>query len=194
MSNSLQELDNQFMNASFLQAAYTPDVSRMTSSPSDNVLITANNDYHQHTDLLAQMNESWNASRYIAQRASNEKKRLEKLDALSRREVYMLRQRELYAVYVADRSHAVVGILIATVAAVLLALMSAALWRAGRLGATPAVWLAVGVGLLYAVALFILLSRFTRRRRDVWDKPRWELSPQLAAEMKQRLPASPCST
>ncbi len=145
----------------------------------------ANTEYHQNTDLLAQMNESHNANRYIVERAKVEKARLEKLSSVARRDIYILQQRELEATFIAQRERERTGLIIITLYTSLLALLLLAMARTQRLPAQVAMWGAVGLGVLYVLALILWFVMTSQRRRDVWGKQRWALSPQLVHELQE---------
>lgn len=128
------------------------------------------------TDLLAQMNESWNANRYIYKAAENERGRLAHLDKMAKRDIQSAQQSYMMAQYGIRYHGFAVGVLMFTTFVTMLVLMPVALWRAGSLSSTG-MFLIDGVLLLIYACVMILLFRDVAVRRSTnWDQYYWRAS------------------
>lgn len=149
-----------------------------------NVAYDQNLKFQQNTDLLAQLNESWNTNQYLASNIKSEETRVKKLDDMARREVYLFRHRILYSEYMASYYKMMTNILVLSMYTTLLLLIPAAMWRANKLGL---VQLYVIDGIILALFLLILLytfSRFATRSNDVWKIRQWSPSQTMLDQMK----------
>lgn len=131
--------------------------------------------FQTNTDLLAQLNESWNSNAYIVQSLGAETKRVGALDNVARRDVYRLRQNEMHTVYMINYYKFATRVLIFTLYVTLLALIPAAIFAAGRM----AMWLLVGIeSILLAIYLLVLIVVYYKssiKRTTAWDKYYWSV-------------------
>lgn len=155
--------------------------SSQTQQPASSDAFTL---YHSYSNLLAQMQDGEAANKYITVAAKLEKVRLNKMDAATRRDVYLLRQRVLTAASMARRDREVAFVIAVALCVLLVTLLPLAAARAGRVPSPMGVALAGGVLLVALVGLALWLARLSSRRDDAFDRRIWALSPQLAAELK----------
>jgi hypothetical protein len=137
--------------------------------------------FQKNTDLLAQMNESWNANRYILNSLNKETKRVSSLDTQAKRDIYKLRQDELHMSYATSYYEFGTISIIITTYFTLLALIPISLWRAGRL---PVVLVMVVVGILALLFTIVMLYRFLiagGRRKGAWRKFYWKAGSAVSA-------------
>ena len=130
--------------------------------------------FQKNTDLLAQMNESWNANRYILNSLDKETKRISSLDSQAKRDIYKLRQDELHLSYMGSFYDFGSRAIIFTMFFTLLALIPVALWRADRLNGLVVI---IGVGVLAVLYAIVMLFSFTNvggRRKGAWKKYYWK--------------------
>jgi hypothetical protein len=156
-------------------AAARPQPS-VVVSPEARALSDALINMQRTTQAEAHMQDSWNANRYIHQRAEADAARLRKVDSEVRRQIYTIRTKEMGARYVWHQYQIATLAIIATVATVLICGTAR---LAGADGAIAAV-LYIAVIAAYFVALFFLFWVSARVRHDVW-KPRWETKESKAA-------------
>ncbi len=140
--------------------------------------------YHEYSDLLAQMQDGQAANTYITAAAKLEEVRLKKMDAATRRDVYLLRQRVLTAASMARRDREVAFVIAVALCVLMITLLPLAAARAGRISSSLGVALAGGVLAVALAALALWLARLSARRDDAFDRRVWALSPQLAKELK----------
>lgn len=135
--------------------------------------------YQRNTDLLAQMNESWNANRYIADMMQSEQKRIGNLDKQAKRDLYSLRHNYQHTSWMTHYYNFVFGILVFTLYVTFALLILAALWRSETMGGW---WLVVLGGVLltiYAVILLILFRNTAMRRDSNWNQYYWKPSKDI---------------
>jgi hypothetical protein len=141
--------------------------------------------YQRNTDLLAQMNEAWNANRYIVNAISKEQKRISTLDTDAKRDMYSVRQSYSYANYMNNYYRMTTSVLIFTTIVTILLLIPAAMWRQNRLSS----YLLVAIdGILLALYLVILLVVFKGmgvRRENNWDQIYWRVSKNIQDQANQ---------
>ena len=94
---------------------------------------TTNLVYHRNTDLVAQLNESWNANRHINNTLNNEIKRLDGHNKVAKVDVYKMRQAELQLEYSRSAYYKKTGIVIATIILLTTVTLAVALMGMGRL-------------------------------------------------------------
>lgn len=140
--------------------------------------------YHGYSDLLAQMQDGQAANTFITTAAKLEEVRLKKMDAATRRDVYLLRQRVLTAASMARKDREVAFVIAIALCVVLITLLPLTAARAGRISSSMGVALAGGVLAVALAALALWIARLSARRDDAFERRIWALSPQLAKELK----------
>lgn len=139
--------------------------------------------YQRNTDLLAQMNESYNTNKYIDTNLRNEQIRLSKMDGNARRDVYMYRKRILYAEYMTNYYRMMAGVLALSLFVTLLLLVPAAMWRADRLGFRTLIIVDAIVLTLFLAVLIFIFIRMGRRDVDDWKMRRWAPDATIRAKV-----------
>lgn len=140
-----------------------------------NARVTDDMIFQRNTHLLAQLNESWNANRYIANSLTADEKRVARLDTLTKRDIYKSRQGRMYTTYMVNYYGFATSMAIATFFVVLLLLVPVAMWQVGKLS-FHAMLIAAGVILaLYLVLAWLLMRKTARRRTSDWRQYYWKL-------------------
>ena len=140
--------------------------------------------YQKNTDLLAQLNESWNTNKYLVTNVKSEATRINKLDNQARRDIYMFRHKVLYADYTTRYYNMMSGILVLALYTTLLLLLPAAMWRANRLGLRTLYVIDGTILLLFLIVLVCIVARFATRSNDVWKQRRWTASKSMVDQIK----------
>ena len=146
--------------------------------------------FQASTDVLAQMNEAYNANAYIMGNLVRETGRVARLDADARKEMWKARQRYLATQYQLAETRFRRNVVLSGAALTLVILVLAAAWRQGRLWG----WLfAALVGLLvlaYGVGLALAMRRNASRRKLHWRQFYWRVSGDAANETNKSNAAS----
>ena len=125
------------------------------------------------THMLAQMNESYNANRYIVGALGSERRRMDALDGQAKLDLYRLHKYQLDVLYKTRLYRFWTGVAEFTLLVTLLLIAPIALWRGGRLSSRGlAVTEAVGV-VLYALVMVALFQRLAMRRTTNWQHMYW---------------------
>lgn len=130
-------------------------------------------DYEHNTDLLAQMNESWNANRYILRTLGGEEMRMKSLNTGMKRDLYKIKEEFAYAAYMTHYYRFVSGAAVFALYITMLLLIPAALWRMGRI---PGLALIIvdGIILVFFLIMLIIIFRVAATRRlGAWDQFYW---------------------
>ena len=125
--------------------------------------------HKRNTDLLAQMNESWNTNRYILNSVSREKARMTQLDTQAKRDVYLVRQVQQSANYQIGHNSFLTYIVMFTLVVTLLILIQVSLWREGVMSSTAMVSVNSVLVVIYAVGLIVAFRNVGSRRQTHWD-------------------------
>lgn len=125
------------------------------------------------TDLLAQMNEAYNANRYIYNAVEGEKARLQRLDKQAKRDLQNAQQSYMMTQYGIRYRGFATGVMMFTTVATLLVLAPVSLWRAGVLSDTVAALVAGVLLFLYACVMVLLFRDVALRRSTNWDQYYW---------------------
>ena len=160
--------------------------------------------FQKNTDLLAQMNESYNANVYLQKSLTSEKSRVGEADTRAKRELYRLRQKAMFTDYMANYYDMASGAVIMTLYVTLLLLFPVALWKAGRISHTQ-LFILDGVLLaLYAVVMVALFAKTGGRRKTAWKQYYWTVDKNIAmsqgttsdcpAPLAPLAPSTPSST
>lgn len=130
----------------------------------------------QNTDLLAQMNASYNANDYIVQAVASERVRVGTLDAHAKRDVYRLQGQSLGTVYTEDQCKflTLVTRLVLLASILVVAVVSAT--SQSSITRRTGIILAVFVVLIVGVGFLVLISTAATRRNNVWGHYYWKTS------------------
>lgn len=141
--------------------------------------------FQRNTDLLAQMNESWNANSYIAKGVQNETLRISRSEAASRKDIYMLRQRGLQARYAVYYNATNTATACVTMIITLLCLLVAAMFKAQRMGMFMMV-VVLGILIVLYGLYMVSVARIVGSMRldDEWGKFRWSMTPAMMLELR----------
>jgi hypothetical protein len=137
--------------------------------------------FQVNTNMLAMMNESWNSNRYIATTLNSESKRVDKLDSQAKRDIYKLRQEQMYYTNRAEYYAFGSRVIIFTMFVTLLAFIPASMWVAGKLSS---IIVAVSVGVVLLIYLMILVLAFAvtaKRRKSDWNQFYWRKGDTVTA-------------
>ena len=154
----------------------TVDYMQLSAMTSNNMNRKAVYDanFQKNTDLLAQLNESWNANRYISKSLTTEQRRISSLDSQARKDIYRLRQESMYLDYMSRYYTFVTNVMIFTLYVTLLALLPAAMLHSGRLSMYSVATIEGILLAFYLVILFVLYRRRAQRRTTDWTRYYWE--------------------
>lgn len=145
-----------------------------------------NKDYQRNTDLLAQLNEGWNANRYIVNSLAIENKRVGSLDAQAKRDIYKLRQKYMYTAYMHEYYDFAIRVVMLTLYATLLLLIPAAMWKVD--GMNGALFFVIdGILLiLYLVVLIVLFRNVGDRRKNAWRQKYWRVGRSIEESIRNQ--------
>jgi hypothetical protein len=129
--------------------------------------------FQRHTDSLGQLNEAYNANRYILDGLAREKARVDRVNAAAQREAYMEQQRFLMTHYRAEYYDTATSVAAYALLCFALVLMALAAWLQGRIAtATFGIVVALVAAVFVTITTFIVL-RASRRRQARWNRYRW---------------------
>ena len=150
--------------------------------------------YQQNTDLLAQMNESWNANRHIARTLQKEHGRISELDKRAQVDVHRMRHHHLNNNYLRGYYSFVIKTLMTSVYATLLVMFTLALWMAGVIPTS----MFILIGILILVAFFVIVIVMYRyivyKRRTDWNHHYWKLDENMKKALEAKQNSCPMST
>jgi ABC-type multidrug transport system fused ATPase/permease subunit len=126
--------------------------------------------YAANTDLLAQMNESYNSNRFINRALTSEQARVGDLASRAKRDVYKVHQQSQHNNYAVEYYGFLGRVMVLTTFATVLVLMPIAALRAHSLGTSAAVGLVTLVLAVYAVAMVIAFRNVGSRRETAWNQ------------------------
>jgi hypothetical protein len=155
-------------------------------------LIRMNDEYAQtvmfqkNTDLLAQMNESWNANAYLNSAIVGEQDRVHRADVDARRDLYRLRQQAMYADYMSHYYDAATRVVLLSIYVTLLLLMPVALWKMGRISSGQMLLLDGILLLLYLVVLVAICARTAGRCNGAWQQFYWGAGSAVSGQQAQQ--------
>lgn len=138
--------------------------------------------FQRNTNLLAQMNESYNANSYLLQSLATEDKRLSSLDDRARRDLYRLKQEDLNFVYMAQFYRFMSSMTMLTLYILVLMLLPVALWQMKRIP-YAFLWIIDGVLVLIYLAI-IMFNRISMRRTTDWSAYYWKLGDTVDNDKK----------
>lgn len=126
--------------------------------------------YSKNTDMLAQMNESWNTNKYIYKTLKNDKQRISRLSKEKMTELYRMRQTQLQLEYTREFYGKLSLIVVITLYATLLLLILAVYMQHET--STPIVlWVIfASIAVLYTILIIIIIMKMSKRRIMDWQK------------------------
>jgi hypothetical protein len=173
--SKLADLDQQ---TQFIQAS---EVAKHMYTASELAMVR----FRDATDMLAQLNESYNANRYIVESTNAEHERIKRVDSLTKNDIYKMRQGVAYTTYMEQYYKFVTGLLTLTMFVTLLLLIPASMWRKNELGTAYMVVIDGIVLFLYIIILFFIVLSMARRRKTAgWDKYYWKISSSMKDELE----------
>lgn len=129
--------------------------------------------HKRDTDLLAQVNEAWNANRHLHDIISSEKSRVDKVDRDTKRDLYSTYQSYMMSHYQTNYYGTMIKILMFSAFMIMLLLLPLAYWKNSSLS-TTALCLIDGVLLaLYLVIMVLIFQDIGHRRTTDWNKYYW---------------------
>jgi hypothetical protein len=154
---------------------YTDHVNNQSSRQAQGLNASNTNlMYHKNTDLIAQINESWNANRHINNTLNNEIKRLDNHNKVAKVDVYKMRQSELQLEYSRSAYHKKSKIVIATIIMLCAVTLTVALMGMGRIS-RPITIVVCTVFLLAYILYVVSMVRDLGHRRDMdWRRFYWD--------------------
>ena len=154
---------------------YSEHVNRQASKRSLGLSASAANLlYHKNTDVLAQLNESWNAHRFIHTSMSKEHQRLMKHNKTAKVDVYKMRQEALQMEFSRFFYECMNRIIICTIIAMSVIMVFSALLLQNKVNmwvAGPVIGL---VCLIYICGLIIIIRKLSQRRIMDWQRFYWK--------------------
>jgi hypothetical protein len=145
-------------------------------------------DFAANTHLLAQLNESYNANRYIANTLTAEKQRVSKLDKASRTDVHRMRMSHLDTAYLDGYYQFMTRAAIFSTFMVVLTLLPVSLWASGSLSTMLMAPIVTLLLVVYATALALIYRNKIHRRNNDWNHRYWKISD----EVRRSLESSAC--
>jgi hypothetical protein len=173
----INKLTNLRQQTQFLQAS---ELTKTMYRASEESMIK----FRDATDMLAQLNESWNANRYIMDSVNIEHDRIKRVDTQTKNDIYKMRQGTAYNTYMEEYYKYVSGILTLTMFVTLLLLIPAAMWRNNDMTTAWVVIIDGIVMVLYVIILLFIVITMARRRKTNWNKYYWKISSTLRDELK----------
>jgi hypothetical protein len=133
--------------------------------------------YHKNTDILTQLNESWNTNRFINTGLTKEKARLGKDNKVAMVDIYKMRQEELQLEFSRFFYECMIRIVLATIIALSAIMALSSLRLQNKIGIWLAGVLIITICFLYAGALIIMIRQLSRRRIMDWQRYYWKKGP-----------------
>lgn len=130
--------------------------------------------YHRNTDLVAQINESWNANRHIHNTLKNEKKRLDNHNKVAKVDVYKMRQAELQMEYIRSSYQKKTKLVIATIIVICIVTLTVALMGMDRLSRPITIIVCTIFILGYILYVIGMMRDFGQRRDMDWRRFYWD--------------------
>ena len=129
--------------------------------------------YKTVTKMLAQLNESMNANKYILSSLRKELNRVRGLNQEAQKEVYKAQQRHLLVTYKLHYTVFVTGVIVfSMVGAALLAMCAGGWWQGAYSLYVMGVLIAVVV-FLFSVTIAFVMTNNARRRKFHWNQFYW---------------------
>lgn len=140
------------------------------------------------TDMLAQMNESYNANQYISKNLNSEWNRIADLDVKTKRDINKVRQKYLYALYMVNEYKFRVTIVKMWLFWVLVCLSLECLRSQGAISGIVLAVVSFVLLVAMLIAMVIMYRMQLRRRKYQWNKFYFSLSPDMKKKLKEPSP------
>lgn len=128
----------------------------------------------QNTDLLAQMNASYNANDYITQAVASEQARVGTLDAYAKRDVYRLQSQSLGTAYTLDHCNFLALLTRVVLLAAILVVAVVSATAQNIISRRSGIILGVVIVCVIGLNFLIQVSIAARRRNNVWGHYYWK--------------------
>jgi len=161
--------------------AFAKDRSNIVLTHADNVTKQMR-EFRNNTDTLGQMNESYNANKYIKDTLDGELFRVRFLHQEAKREVYKAQQRHMSTHHRAHHNHFLTRVFVYSLLATMLLAILLAAWIQNRIAFVTFIGLVVVALLVYAVLVAILFNSNTRRRQVHWKQYYWRAPPAVESD------------
>lgn len=126
--------------------------------------------YQRNTDMLAQLNESWNANRYLFQTLATEEGRIGRMDSQAKKDIYKSRQGRMFTTYMTNYYVFATRMTIFTLYATLLILLPTALWQAQYISFFMMVTMVAVVLGVYLFVAGVMMYQAAKRRTTDWRR------------------------
>ena len=131
--------------------------------------------YQKNTDLLAQMNESWNTNRFIKKSLDSEGKRIRLNNKTASRDIYKMRHEQFQLEFSTNFYKCMVKIMIVSIYAILTILVVSVLNIQGvHIGNMLAGIIIAIVASVYVFVLVIMVKDLSQRRIMDWERYYWK--------------------
>jgi hypothetical protein len=130
--------------------------------------------YHKNTDLVAQMNESWNTNRHFHLTLDKEASRLDKGNKTAKVDVYRMRQEELQLEYTRNLYKVKKYIVIKTCMIICIAALVYRIHTSGKLKKKFAIIIIAVVTIIYIISIIRDLTDANKRRHMDWERYYWK--------------------
>jgi hypothetical protein len=130
--------------------------------------------YHKNTDLVAQMNESWNTNRHFHLTLDSESKRVKQGNKTAKVDVYRMRQEELQLEYTRNMYDVKKSVVIKTGLIVALCTLVYTVHASGKLNKKVAILIIAAFALLYTGWVLKDLTDANKRRDMDWERYYWK--------------------
>lgn len=165
--------------------AFAKDRSNVTLSYADSVTKRMQ-EFGRNTTTLGQMNESYNANKYIKNMLDAEHARVRQLHQEARREVYTAQQRHMSTHHRAHHNYFLARVFAYTLLATMILAVVVAAWMQDGIDFVTFFGLTVAGLVVYAVLLALLFSANTRRRQVHWKQYYWGAPAEAARDECKR--------
>ena len=152
--------------------AFAKDRSNVTLSHADRVAKSMH-EFGRNTTTLGEMNESYNANKYIKNMLDAEHARVRQLHQEARREVYKAQQRHMSTHHRTLHNYFLSRVFAYTLLATMVLAVVLAIWMQNHIDFVTFIGLIVAGLVVYAVLLALLFSANTRRRQVHWKQYYW---------------------
>lgn len=126
-----------------------------------------------NTDLLDQMNASYDAHNYLSHAVTSEQARLLNLDSLAKRDVYRLQGQSLGVVYSEDKSKFISLLTRVLLFASMLVVLTVSATGQNMISRRTGVIIGVAVTTIAGVIEVLLISIAATRRNSAWSRYYW---------------------
>lgn len=127
----------------------------------------------QNTDLLDQMNSTYDAHGYLSDAVASEQSRLAKLDDWAKRDVYRLQGQTLGVVYSQDKSKFLTMLTRVILFAAMLVVTVLSVTSQKIISQRTGVYFAVTITTITGVVVILLVGIAATRRNTAWGRYYW---------------------